>query len=84
MHHAIQKLLKNIKYYKLDKILAIKTNRLSRDNFDDFYLLKYCEKNNIVIELTLEPYDITTANDEMVFGINLVFGQIERKEIGTE
>lgn len=83
MHPAMQKLLQDIKGHKLDRILAIKTDRLSRDNFDGFWLLKYCEENNVVIELTLEPYDITTANGEMMFGMNLVFDQRERKEIGA-
>ena len=35
------------------------------------------------IELILEPYDVSTANGEMMFGMNLVFGQRERKEIGA-
>ena len=80
---AMQKLLKDIKDHKLDCIVAVKTDRLSRDNFDGFWLLKYCEENDVKIELILEPYDISTANGEMMFGMNLVFGQRERKEIGA-
>jgi len=83
MRPAMQKLLQDIKDHKLDRLLAVKTDRLSRDNYDGFWLLKYCEENNVVIELILEPYDITTANGEMMFGMNLVFGQRERKEIGA-
>ena len=49
MHPAMQKLLQDIKGHKLDRILAIKTDRLSRDNFDGFWLLKYFEENNVVI-----------------------------------
>ncbi len=30
--------------------------------------------------LILEPYDVSTANDKMIFGMNLVFEQRERKK----
>ena len=30
-----------------------------------------------------QPYDVSTANGEMIFGMNLVVGQRERKEIGA-
>lgn len=40
-------------------------------------------KTVIKIELILELYDVSTANGEMIFGMNLVFGQRERKEIGA-
>ena len=83
MRPAMQKLLEDIKDKKLDRIIAIKTDRLSRDNFDGFWLLKYCDQYDVKIELILEPYDISTANGEMMFGMNLVFGQRERKEIGA-
>ena len=48
-----------------------------------FWLLNYCEEHDVKIELILEPYDVSTANGEMIFGMNLVFGQRERKEIGA-
>lgn len=83
MRPAMQKLLKDIKEHKLDKLVAIKTDRLTRNNYDGFWLLNYCEQHDVKIELTLEPYDISTANGEMMFGMNLVFGQRERKEIGA-
>ncbi len=35
------------------------------------------------IELVLEAYDVSSANGEMMFGMNLLFGQRERKEIGA-
>ena len=45
-------------------------------------ILEY-EEHDVKIELILEPYDVSTANGEMIFGMNLVFGQRERKEIGA-
>ena len=83
MRPAMQQLLKDIKDHKLDRLVAVKTDRLSRSNLDGFWLLNYCEENDVKIELILEPYDVSTANGEMMFGMNLVFGQRERKEIGA-
>ena len=79
----MQRLIKDIKAKKLDKLIAIKVDRLTRNNYDGFWLLNYCKEHDVKIELILEPYDVSTANGEMIFGMNLVFGQRERKEIGA-
>lgn len=83
MRPEMQRLLKDIKAKKIDKLVAIKVDRLTRNNYDGFWLLNYCEEHDVKIELILEPYDVSTANGEMFFGMNLVFGQRERKEIGA-
>ena len=83
MRPEMQRLLQDIKSKKIDKLVAIKVDRLTRNNFDGFWLLNYCEQHDVKIELILEPYDVSTANGEMIFGMNLVFGQRERKEIGA-
>lgn len=83
MRPEMQRLLKDIKSKKIDKLVAIKVDRLTRNNYDGFWLLNYCEEHDVKIELILEPYDVSTANGEMIFGMNLVFGQRERKEIGA-
>ena len=83
MRPEMQRLLADIKSKKIDKLIAIKVNRLTRNNYDGFWLLNYCEEHDVKIELILEPYDVSTANGEMIFGMNLVFGQRERKEIGA-
>ncbi len=83
MRPEMQRLLADIKSKKIDKLIAIKVDRLTRNNYDGFWLLNYCEENDVKIELILEPYDVSTANGEMIFGMNLVFGQRERKEIGA-
>lgn len=79
----MQRLIKDIKAKKIDKLVAIKVDRLTRNNYDGFWLLNYCDEHDVKIELILEPYDVSTANGEMIFGMNLVFGQRERKEIGA-
>ena len=83
MRPEMQRLLKDIKSKKIDKLVAIKVDRLTRNNYDGFWLLNYCEEHDVKIELILEPYDVSTANGEMIFGMNLVFGQRKRKEIGA-
>lgn len=83
MRPDMQRLLKDIKAHKIDKLIAIKVDRLTRNNYDGFWLLNYCNEHDVKIELILEPYDVSTANGEMIFGMNLVFGQRERKEIGA-
>lgn len=83
MRPEMQRLLKDIKAKKIDKLVAIKVDRLTRNNYDGFWLLNYCEEHDVKIELILEPYDVSTVNGEMIFGMNLVFGQRERKEIGA-
>lgn len=83
MRPEMQRLLADIKSKKIDKLIAIKVDRLTRNNYDGFWLLNYCEEYDVKIELILEPYDVSTANGEMIFGMNLVFGQRERKEIGA-
>lgn len=80
---AMQKMLEDIKNGKIDKLVAIKVDRLTRNGYDGYWLLNYCEQYNVKIELSLEPYDVSTANGEMIFGMNLIFGQRERKEIGA-
>ena len=79
----MQRMLDDVKSGKIEKIVAIKVDRLTRNNYDGFWLLNYCEDHDVKIELILEPYDVSTANGEMIFGMNLVFGQRERKEIGA-
>ncbi len=83
MRPEMQRLLADIKTKKVDKLIAIKVDRLTRNNYDGFWLLNYCEEHDVKIELILEPYDVSTTNGEIIFGMNLVFGQRERKEIGA-
>ena len=83
MRPEMQRLLKDIKSKKIDKLVAVKVDRLTRSNYDGFWLLNYLEEHDVKLELILEPFDVSTANGEMIYGMNLVFGQRERKEIGA-
>ena len=54
MRPEMQRLLKDIKSKKIDKLVAIKVDRLTRNNYDGFWLLNYCEEHDVKIELILE------------------------------
>lgn len=82
MRPGMQKLLNDIKSHKIDTLVAIKVDRLTRNNYDGFWLLNYCEEHNVKIILTLEPFDVSTANGEMIFGMNnesLVLDQFKNR-----
>lgn len=79
MRPEIQWLLKDIRSKKTDKLIAFKVDRLTRNNYDGFLLLNYCEEHDVKIELILEPYDVSTSNGEMIFGMNLVFDNAKKR-----
>lgn len=79
----LERLLKDIKNGLIDVIVAIKVDRLTRDGYDGQWLLKECNKYNVLLDLSHEQYDVNTVNGEMMFGMNLLFAQRERKEIGS-
>ena len=58
MRPEMQRLLKDIKKHKIEKIVAIKVDRSTRNNYDGFWFFNYCEEHDVKIELILEPYDI--------------------------
>ena len=71
MRPEMQRLLKDIKSKKIDKLVAIKVDRLTCNNYDGFWLLNYCEKHDVKIELILEPYDVSTAKNNTLFFTNI-------------
>ena len=71
MRPEMQRLLKDIKSKKIDKLVAIKVDRLTRNNYDGFWLLNYCEEHDVKIELILEPYDVSTAKNNTLFFTNI-------------
>lgn len=79
----LERLLKDIKNGLVDVIVAIKVDRLTRDGYDGQWLLKECNKYDVILDLLYEQYDINTVNGEMMYGMNLLFAQRERKEIGS-
>lgn len=64
MRPEMQRLLKDIKSQKINKLVAIKVGKLTRNNYDGFWLLNYCEEHAVKIELILEPYDVSTVSSD--------------------
>ncbi len=54
MRPEMQRLLKDIKSKKIDKLVAIKVDRFTRNNYDGFWLLNYCEEHDVKIEQNKE------------------------------
>ena len=50
----MQRLLKDIKSKKIDKLVAIKVDWLTCNNYDGFWLLNCCEEHDVKIELILD------------------------------
>ena len=79
----LERLLDDIKKGLVDVVVAIKVDRLTRDGYDGQWLLKYCQENDVLLDLMYEQFDVNTSNGEMMYGMNLLFAQRERKEIGA-
>lgn len=76
------KLIEDIKSRKIDAVVALKLDRLSRDSYDSQWFKKLCAENNCDIYLASENYDLTTLSGNMMYGITSLFAEHERKEIG--
>lgn len=74
-------MLEDIENGKIDVVVAIKVDRLTREGYDGHWFLKYCKEHNCTIDLLYENYDINTPNGEMLYGMNVLFAQRERREI---
>ena len=79
----LERLLNDMQKGLIDVIVAVKVDRLTRDGYDGQWLLKECNKYDVILDLLYEHYDVNTVNGEMMFGMNLLFAQRERKEIGN-
>lgn len=66
----MQKLLKDIVEGKLDKLVAIKVDRLTRSSNDGQWLLNHCTEHGVDIELVYEAYDVSTINGEMMYSMS--------------
>jgi len=79
---AIQRLFKDIESQKIDVVVALKIDRLSRENLDSQLVKKHCIDNDCEIILINENYDLNTLSGNMMYGIASLFAEHERKEIG--
>jgi DNA invertase Pin-like site-specific DNA recombinase len=61
----LDRLIEDIRNNMVDVIVSIKVDRLTRDGYDGQWLLKFCNENDVILDLLYEQYDINTVNGEM-------------------
>jgi site-specific DNA recombinase len=79
---GMSKLIDDVKERKIDAIIVIKLDRLSRRQKDVLYLLEdVFEPNGIGFKSVSEPFDTTTPFGKAAIGMMAVFAQLERETI---
>lgn len=79
----MERMIDDIKHRRINLVVAMKVDRLTREGYDGQWFLKFCKENNCGLILLQENYDVTTPDGEMMYGMSLLFGQKERREIGN-
>ena len=79
----MERMIDDIKNGRINLVVAMKVDRLTREGYDGQWFLKFCKENNCGLILLQENYDVTTPDGEMMYGMSLLFGQKERREIGN-
>lgn len=79
---ALQRMIKDVKGGKLDKVLVYKLDRLSRSQKDTLLLIEdVFLKNNVDFVSMSENFDTSTPFGRAMIGILAVFAQLEREQI---
>lgn len=79
---ALQKMIKDVKAKKVDKVLVYKLDRLSRSQLDTLYLIeKVFLANDCDFVSMNENFDTATPFGRAMIGILAVFAQLEREQI---
>lgn len=79
----MERMIDDIKNKRINLVVAVKVDRLTREGYDGQWFLKFCKENDCGLLLLQENYDVTTPDGEMMYGMSLLFGQKERREIGN-
>lgn len=79
---GLQKMIKDVKAGKVDKVLVYKLDRLSRSQLDTLYLIeKVFLANGVDFVSMSENFDTSTPFGRAMIGILAVFAQLEREQI---
>jgi site-specific DNA recombinase len=79
---GMSKLIEDSKEHKIDAVVVIKLDRLSRRQKDVLYLLEdVFEPNQVGFKSVSEPFDTTTPFGKAAIGMMAVFAQLERETI---
>lgn len=79
---ALKRLIRHCEEKKIQAVVVLKLDRLSRKQKDVLYLLEEVfEKNNVIFKSATEPFDTSTPLGKAMLGILAVFAQLERDMI---
>ncbi len=79
---AIQKLVNDVKKYKIDTVIVFKLDRISRSQKDTLYLIEEVfNKYNVGFISMRENFDTTSPFGKAMIGVLSVFAQLERETI---
>lgn len=79
---ALEKLIKDVKAHRVEKVVVWKLDRLSRSQKDTLYLIEdVFLKNNCDFVSMNENFDTSTPFGKAMIGILAVFSQLEREQI---
>lgn len=77
----MERMINDIKNGKINLVISMKVDRLTREGYDGQWFLRFCKDNECGLIFLQENYDVTTPEGEMGYGISLLFGQRERRLI---
>jgi site-specific DNA recombinase len=79
---ALKRMIRHIEEKKINAVIVLKLDRLSRKQKDVLYLLEEVfEKNNVIFKSATEPFDTSTPLGKAMIGVLAVFAQLERDMI---
>ncbi len=79
---AIQKLIDDVKFHRLDCVIVFKLDRISRSQKDTLFLIEEVfNKYNVGFISMRENFDTTTPFGKAMIGILSIFAQLERETI---
>lgn len=79
---GLKRMIRHVKEKKIDAVVVLKLDRLSRRQKDVLYLLEEVfEGNGVVFKSATEPFDTSTPLGKAMIGVLAVFAQLERDMI---
>lgn len=79
---GLKRMIRHIEEKKINAVIVLKLDRLSRKQKDVLYLLEEVfDKNGVVFKSATEPFDTSSSLGKAMIGILAVFAQLERDMI---
>lgn len=79
---GLKRLIRHVEEKKINGVVVLKLDRLSRKQKDVLYLLEEVfEKHGVIFKSATEPFDTSTPLGKAMIGVLAVFAQLERDMI---